>query len=130
MVDSSTSSTSTQSLSGEGDLDSTEGHSQLLVGTLPLTEKDPPEKPEDKNQPPSSPTEKGGGSQSSTLPESLDKIEDTPTSPKSDKSPTGHTPENSRDFPPHTQDKSKKGTKGHPTMVVKDTPIKDPFSRF
>ena len=52
LVDTSTSSTPTQSLSGEGDLDSTEGHSQLLVGTLPLTDKDPPESPEDKNPPP------------------------------------------------------------------------------
>ena len=52
LVDTSTSSTPTQSLSGVGDLGSTEGHSQLLVGTLPLTDKDPPESPEDKNPPP------------------------------------------------------------------------------
>ena len=39
-------------MSGEGDLDSTEGHSQLLVGTLPLTAKDPPESLKDKNPPP------------------------------------------------------------------------------
>ena len=52
LVDTSTSSTPTQSLSGEGDLCSTEGHSQLLVGTLPLPDKDPPESPEDKNPPP------------------------------------------------------------------------------
>ena len=47
LVDTFTSSTPTQSLSGGGDLDSTEGHYQLLVGTLPLTDKDPPESPED-----------------------------------------------------------------------------------
>ena len=35
-------------MSGEGDLDPTEGHSQLSVGTLPLTDKDPPKNPEDK----------------------------------------------------------------------------------
>ena len=35
-------------MSGEGDLDPTEGHSQLSVGTLPLTDKDPPEDPKDK----------------------------------------------------------------------------------
>ena len=52
LVDTSTSSTPTQSLSEGGDLDSTEGHSQLLVGTLPLTDKDPPESPEDKGPPP------------------------------------------------------------------------------
>ena len=38
-------------MSGEGDLDPTEGHSQLSVGTLPLTDKDPPEDPEDKSPP-------------------------------------------------------------------------------
>ena len=38
-------------MSGEGDLDLTEGHSQLSVGTLPLTDKDPPEDPEDKSPP-------------------------------------------------------------------------------
>ena len=36
LVDTSRSSSPTHPLSGEGDLDSTEGHSQLLVGTLPL----------------------------------------------------------------------------------------------
>ena len=39
-------------MSGGGDLDSTEGQSQHLVGTLSLTDKDPPESPEDKNPPP------------------------------------------------------------------------------
>ena len=52
LVDTSTSTTPTLSLSGEGDLDSTEGHSQLSVGTLPLTDKDPPEKPQEKHLPP------------------------------------------------------------------------------
>ena len=33
--------TPTPSLSGEGDLDSTDGHSQSSVGTLPLTDKNP-----------------------------------------------------------------------------------------
>ena len=37
---------------GEGDLDPSEGQSQPLVGTLPLTEEDTPEKPEDKDPPP------------------------------------------------------------------------------
>ena len=44
-------------MSGEGDLDSTEGHSQLSVGTLPLTDKDPPENPEDKGPPQNPPVE-------------------------------------------------------------------------
>ena len=51
LVDSSTPSSPTQPLSGEGDLDPTEGHSQLSVGTFPLTDKDPPEDPEDKSPP-------------------------------------------------------------------------------
>ena len=42
-------------MSGEGDLDPTEGHSQLSVGTLLLTIKDPPQDPpkdpEDKSPP-------------------------------------------------------------------------------
>ena len=57
IVDSSTSPTPIQSLIGEGDLDPSEGQSQPLVGTLPLTEKDPPEKPKDKDPPPSSSVE-------------------------------------------------------------------------
>ena len=44
-------------MSGEGDLDPTGGHSQLLVGTLPLTDKDSPESPEDKGPPPNPPVE-------------------------------------------------------------------------
>ena len=53
LVDSSISTTPTPSLSGAGDLDSTEGHSQLSVGTLPLTDKNLPKDPEEKNLPPS-----------------------------------------------------------------------------
>ena len=41
LVDTSSSTTPTPSLSGEGDLDSAEGHSQPIVGTLPLTDQDP-----------------------------------------------------------------------------------------
>ena len=63
MVDSPTSPKPTQSLSGEGDLDSKKGHSQPSVGTLPLTEKDPPEKPKDREL------------------ASSDKTEETPTFP-------------------------------------------------
>ena len=59
LVDSSTSATPTPPLSGEGDLDSTKGHSQLSVGTLPLTDKDPPEKPQEKDPPPSSSESEG-----------------------------------------------------------------------
>ena len=45
LVDTSMPSSPTHPLPGEGDLDPTEGHSQLSVGTLPLTDKDPPVNP-------------------------------------------------------------------------------------
>ena len=70
---------------GEGDLDPSVGQSQPLVGTLPLTEKDPPEKPEDKGPPPSSSvegldTEAHDKDESITpsSPGSSDKTEETP----------------------------------------------------
>ena len=44
-------------MSGKGDLDSTEGYSQLSVGTFPLTNRDPPENPEDKGPPQNPPVE-------------------------------------------------------------------------
>ena len=52
LVDTSSSTTPTPFLSGEVDLDSTEGHSQLLVGTLPLTDKGPSENTQEKDPPP------------------------------------------------------------------------------
>ena len=52
LVDTFSSTSPTPSLLGEGDLDSTEGYSQLLVGTLPLTDKGPPENPQEKHPPP------------------------------------------------------------------------------
>ena len=42
LVDTSSSTTPTPSLLGEGNLNSTEGHSQPSVGTLPFTDKNPP----------------------------------------------------------------------------------------
>ena len=88
IVDSSTSPTPTQSLIGEGDLDPSEGQSQPSVGTLPLTEKDPPEKPKYKDPPPSS-SEKGLNTEAHEIDEFTtpsspgisDKTEETPTSP-------------------------------------------------
>ena len=55
-------------MSGEGDLDPTEGHSQLSVGILPLTDKDPPENPEDKDPPQEPPVEglSSGSSENNT----------------------------------------------------------------
>ena len=111
MVDSPTSPTPTQSLSGEGDLDSKKGHSQPSVGTLPLIEKDPPEKPEDRDPPPSSSvegldTETHDQDESITpsSPGSSDKTEETPTFPIGTRISTEYSP--------------------------RDTSLKDPFSSF
>ena len=96
---------------GEGDLDPSEGQSQPLVGTLPLTEKDPPEKPKDKDPPPSSSvegldTEAHDKDESITpsSPGSSDKTEETPTSPIGTRISTEYSP--------------------------RDTSLKEPFSSF
>ena len=52
-------------MSGEGDLDSTKGHSTPIVGTLPLTDQNPPDSvstegdPQEKHPPPSLSEAKG-----------------------------------------------------------------------
>ena len=69
-------------MSGEGDLDPTEGHSQLSVGTLPLTDKDPPKNPEGKDPPQDPPKN----------PEGKDPPQDPPKDPE-DKSPPQDQPE-------------------------------------
>ena len=95
----------------EGDLDPSEGQSQPLVGTLPPTEKDPPETPKDKDPPPSSSiegldTEAHDIDKFTTLssPGSSDKTEETPTSPIGTRISTEYSP--------------------------RDTSLKDPFSSF
>ena len=106
IVDSSTSPTPTQSLIGEGDLDPFEGQSQPLVGTLPLTEKDPPEKSKDKDPPPSSSAEgldtevhdKENESTTPSSPGSLDKTEETPTSPIRTRISTEYPPKDTKDL--------------------------------
>ena len=70
-------------MSGEGDLDSTEGHSQLLVGTLPLTGKDPPESPEDRGPPPNPPFE---GLASGSSENNLSRDKKSYTTPPTEKS--------------------------------------------
>ena len=99
---------------GEGDLDPSEGQSQPSVGTLPLTEKDPPEKPNDKDPPPSSSVEgfdteahdkdKEDEPITPSSPGSSDKTEETPTSPIGTRIFTEYSP--------------------------RDTSLKDPFSSF
>ena len=71
LVDTSTPSSPTQPLSGEGDLDPTEGHSQLSVGTLPLTDKDPPKGPEGKDPPKDPPKDPEDKSPPQDQPETL-----------------------------------------------------------
>ena len=96
---------------GEGDLDPSEGQSQPLVGTLPLTEKDPPEKPKDKDPTPSSSVE-GLDTEAHDKDESI-----TPSSPgSSDK--TGETPT------------SPIGTRISTEYSPRDTSLRDPFSSF
>ena len=111
MVESPTSPTPDKSLSGEGDLDSAKGHSQPSVGTLPLTEKDPPETPKDKDPLPSS-SVRGLDTEAHDIdevttpssPGSSDKTKETPTSPIGTRISTDYSP--------------------------RDTSLKDPFSSF
>ena len=101
-------------MSGEGALDSTEGHSQLLVGTLPLTDKDPPESPKDKN-PPLNPSVEGlasGFSEDNTgnlsrdkklattpSSEQLKQVVDTPPLPQREYSPSEYPPQDQPETP-------------------------------
>ena len=131
-VDTSRSSSPTHHLSGEGDLDSTEGHSQLLVGTLPLTDKDPPENPEDKGPPPIPPVEglASGSSENNTRDLSRDKKSDTtPPTEKSKQvvdSPYEYPPQDQ----PETPIDSEEGLKEPSSKRSQKIPIDDPFSRF
>ena len=101
---------------GEGDLDPSEGQSQPSVGTLPLKEKDPPEKPKDKDPPPSSSVEgldtEAHDIDESTTPSSpgtSNKTEETPASPIGTRISTEYS---LREYSP------------------RDTSLRDPFSSF
>ena len=119
---------------GEGDLDPFEGQSQPLVGTLSLTEKNPPEKPEDKDPPPSSSVE-GLDAEAHdkdecitpSSPGSSDKTEETPTSPIRTRISTEYPPKDTQDPPLPTQ---RKGSEEHLPKTTKDTSLRDPFSSF
>ena len=131
-------------LSGEGDLDSTEGHSQFSVGTLPLTDKDPPEKTQEKDPPPSSSEVEGPNPTSSkdtsdnapsprdkekvtTLPpEELEHVVGTPPSPHGKDSPTEYPPKET----PKAPLDSEEGLGVPPTEKSQSVPPDDPFSRF
>ena len=93
-------------MSGEGDLDPIEGHSQLSVGTLPLTDKDPPKNPENKS-PPQEPS-----------------IEE----------PTSGSLEKDKKHPPKEHPETHIDPEGHPAKPPskrsQKDPVVDPFSRF
>ena len=92
-------------MSGEGDLDPTEGHSELSVGTLPLTDKDPPKNPENKS-PPQEP---------------------------SGEEPTSGSLEKDKKHPPKEHPETHIDPEGHPAKPLKRSqkdPVVDPFSRF
>ena len=93
-------------MSGEGDLDSTEGHSQLSVGTLPLTDRDPPKNPENKS-PPQEPS-----------------VEE----------PTSGSLEKDKKHPPKDHPETHIDPEGHPAKPPskrsQKDPVVDPFSRF
>ena len=123
---------------GEGYLDPSEDQFQPLVGTLPLTEKDPPEKPEDKDPPPSSSAEgldteandKEDESTTPSSPGSSDKTEETPTSPIRTRISTEYPLKDTKDSPPPTQSELKKGSEEPLPKTTKDTSLRDPFSSF
>ena len=87
LVDTSTSTTPTLFLLVEGDLDSTKGHSQLSVGTLPLTNKNLPENPQEKDLPPGSSEVEGPN------PTSFRDTSDNPPSPRNKENVTTPPPE-------------------------------------
>ena len=115
-------------MSGEGDLDPTEGHSQLLVGTLPLTDRDPPENPEDKG-PPQNPPVEGLASSSSENNTRDKKSGNTPPTEKSKQtvdSPSEYPPQDE----PETPIDSGEGLEEPSSKRSQKVPIDDPFSRF
>ena len=93
-------------MSGEGDLDPTEGHSQLSVGTLPFTDKDPPKDPESKSQPQEPSVEE----------------------------PTSGSLERNKRHPPKYHPETHIDPGGHPAKPPskrsQKDPVVDPFSRF
>ena len=88
-------------MSREGDLDSTEGHSQLLVGTLPLTDKDPPQNPEGKDPPPNPPVEglASGCSENNTRDKKSDTTPPTEKSKQVVDSPSEYPPQDQPEAP-------------------------------
>ena len=115
-------------MSGEGDLDPTEGHSQLSVGTLPLTDKDPPKNPEDTG-PPQEPSFEGPTSDS---PESNTRDKKSGNIPPPEKSkqsvdcPSEYPPQDQPETPIDPGENLEKP----PAKRSQKDPIANPFSRF
>ena len=119
-------------MSGEGDLDSTEGHSQLLVGTLPLTDKDPPENPEDKGPPPNPPVEgiASGSSENNTSDLSKNKKSDTTLPTEKSKQVVDFPSEYPPQDQPETHIDYGEGLEEPSSKRSQKVSIDDPFSRF
>ena len=142
LVDTSMSTTPTLSLSGEGDLDSTEGHSQLSVGTLPLTDNNPPENPKEKDPPPGSSEVEGPDLTSyrdtsdnlqsprdketvtTSPPEELEHVT-IPPSHSGEDSPTNYSTDDHPEVSISSEDSSVV-----PPPINQSVPQDDPFSRF
>ena len=128
LVDTATPSSPTHPLSGEGDLDPTEGHSQLSVETLPFTDKDLPKSPEDKGPPQETPV-KG---LASGLPENNTSDKKSGSAPPSEKSkqsvdsPSEYPPQNEPETPIDPGENLEKLSSKRSQKVT----IADPFSRF
>ena len=119
-------------MSGGGDLDSTEGHSQLLVGTLPLTDTDPPKSPEDKGPPPNLSVEGLAFGFSENKPSDLSRDKKLATTPHSEK--LKQVVDSPSEYPPQDQPEitlgSEEGLELASSKESQKVPTDDPFSRF
>ena len=125
-------------MSGEGDLDPTEGHSQLSVGTLPLTDKDPSKNPEGKDppqDPPKDPEDKSPPQEPSVEEPTSGSLE---RDKKSGSTLPFEKPKQSLDthseYPPQGQPETSIDPGEHPAKPpskrYQKDPVADPFSRF
>ena len=115
-------------MSGEGDLDPTEGHSQLSVGTLPLTDKDPPKNPEDKGPPQEPSVEKptSGSPGSNTRDRKSGNIPPSEKSKQPVDTPSEYPPQDQPETPIDPGEHLEKSPLGRSQKV----PKADLFSRF
>ena len=115
-------------MSGEGDLDPTEGHSQLSVGTLPLTDKDPPKNPEDKGPPqePSVEEPTSGSPESNKRDKKSGNIPPSEKSKQSVDAPSEYPPQDQPETPINPGEHLEKS----PSERSQEVPIVDPFFRF